>query len=121
MKVKKRTCKEVNKLTHTLITETGKKYHTITNDNGCEFKSNKHLTSKVYFCEPLRPQQRGTVENTIGLIRQYINRRTDVSKWSRKKFKNIEEILNLRPRKVLDFKTPHEVYYNKNVALECLI
>ena len=116
-----RTTMEVGKLTEKLIKETGKKAFTVTNDNGGDFKGKSKIKIPIYFCEPMKPQQRGSVENIIGVIREYISRKTDISKYRTKDFKMLEQKLNLRPRKVLDFKTPIEVYYDKNVALEILI
>lgn len=116
--LKSRLNREVDKVTMNLIKETKKKAFTITNDNGADFKATCLLPYPVYFCEPYKPQQRGTVENTIGLLRQYIKRDTDVSRINPKIY---EDLLNNRPRKVLDYQTPHEVYFNKKVALASLI
>lgn len=109
-----RTNKEVDRVTQTLIAETGKRAFTITNDNGADFKGENHLKIPVYYCEPLKPQQRGTVENTIGLLRQYIGRKTDTFSVD---LETIEKKINMRPRKVLGYKTPYEVYFKKKVAL----
>lgn len=109
---------EVDSRTRQLIEETNRKAFTITNDNGADFKGTKGLPYKVFFCDPYKPQQRGTVENTIGLLRQYIKRNTDVRELDMRIFENI---LNNRPRKVLDYQTPHEVYFKKKVALASLI
>lgn len=113
-----RTNKYVDNSTVSLIKETGRRAYTMTNDNGGDFKGSKDLPYKLYFCDPHKPQQRGTVENTIGLLRQYIKRQTDVSTVD---LKGIEEKINMRPRKILDYQTPHEVYYNNKVALAVLI
>jgi IS30 family transposase len=102
----------INKLTLETLSGCGRVY-TMTNDRGTEFKL-PLLKPKVYYCDPQRPQQRGTVENTIGLIRQYISRKTKVSD---NQLKEIENKLNNRPRKVLDYRTPFEVFNNKIVAL----
>lgn len=116
--LKSRQNAEVDIRTRQLIEETNRKAFTITNDNGSDFKASRGLPYKVYFCDPYKPQQRGTVENTIGLLRQYIKRNTDVSELDMKIFENI---LNNRPRKVLDYQTPYEVYFKKKVALASLI
>lgn len=89
----------------------------LTNDNGQEFGDAVLQKVPVYFCTPFKPQQRGTVENTIGLLRQYIKRKTDISTWNQQQFKDLENKLNMRPRKCLGFKTPYEVHFNKKVAL----
>jgi IS30 family transposase len=97
-----------------LLEETNKKYYTITNDNGVEFKCPDKLPVQVYYCHPHSPQERGTVENTIGVIRRFFPKKSNLDTMN---IKNMEDWLNNRPRKVLDFKTPFEVYYNRKVAL----
>lgn len=109
--------KSVTKLTNKLLKDTGRPIHTITNDNGTEFRQSQGSIAPVYYCHPRKPQQRGTVENTIGLIRQYIKRTTDLDELSPKDLQEIENRLNFRPRKCLDYKTPYEVFYGKSVAL----
>lgn len=89
---------------------------TITNDNGPEFLSPTPESYPVYYCDPYRPQQRGTVENSIGVIRRFIKKKTSTTI---DELINIEIWMNTRPRKVLDYKMPYEVFYNTKVALEC--
>ena len=107
----------VTNLTNNLLKRTNKKVHTITNDNGPEFNHSKGAIAPVYYCHPGRPQERGTVENTIGLLRQYLKRKTNMAKLNYKQFQHIEDNINHRPRKCLDYKTPYEVFYGKSVAL----
>jgi len=107
----------VQKETIRLLKNAGGKVFTVTNDNGTEFKQNLPIGVPVYFCKPLKPHQRGTIENTIGLLRQYITRKTDIDTYTDKDVAEIENLINFRPRKCLDYKTPYEVYYNKKVAL----
>lgn len=109
--------KETSRLTSRLISSTGKKAFSITNDNGPEFRDGPNMNLPVYYCEPQKPQQRGTVENTIGLLRQYFKRTTDIQTLSHTKIKAVETALNLRPRRCLDYLTPYEVFYGKRVAL----
>ncbi len=92
-------------------------YKTITNDNGSEFFDIKTLKVPTYFCDVLKPGQRGTVENTIGLLRRFMNRKSDFTKLTSQKLTALQNQINLRPRKCLDYKTPYEVFYNKKVAL----
>lgn len=92
------------------------KIKTVTSDRGAEFKVPLGVIP-TYYCDAQTPQQRGTVENTIGLIRQYIPRNEKVENLSPFYLKEIEDKLNDRPKKVLDFRTPREVALNETVAL----
>ncbi len=90
---------------------------TITNDNGSEFFDIKTLKVPVYFCDVLKPGQRGTVENMIGLLRRFLKREQDFTQISPRKLRAIQDRINHRPRKCLDYRTPYEVFYETNVAL----
>ena len=96
------------------------KVNTITNDNGPEFELHgataSELGTKIYFSRPYCSWQRGTNENTNGLIRQYFPKKTDPCP---RKVKAVEQLLNNRPRKTLGFKTPLEVHrkYSRGVAM----
>jgi len=61
---------------------------------------------KVYFCDPQSPWQRGTNENTNGLLRQYFPKKTDLSVYSQADPNKVAPRLNQRPRKILGFETP---------------
>jgi IS30 family transposase len=107
----------LNDQTKNLLEQTHKSILTITNDNGSEFMDAFSFKIPIYYCDPYKPQQRGSVENVIGSLRQYIKRTDEFSSISPEDLQKIEDRLNLRPRKVLGFKTPYEVLYNKRVAL----
>lgn len=83
---------------------------TLTWDRGNELSGHKKFTiatdMKVYFCDPGRPWQRGTNENTNGLLRQYFPKGTSLNTFSQKQLDSIAKQLNSRPRKTLEFKTP---------------
>lgn len=84
----------------------------ITYDNGTENvlheKVNKSLGTKSYFCNPYRSYEKGTVENTNGLIRRFLPKKTNFAKVTKKEIKKIEDYLNNRPRVCLNFYTSKE-------------
>nr|WP_314731988.1 IS30 family transposase [Escherichia coli] len=71
---------------------------------------------KVYFCDPQSPWQRGTNENTNGLIRQYFPKKTCLAQYTQHELDLVAAQLNNRPRKTLKFKTPKEII-ERGVAL----
>lgn len=87
---------------------------TMTYDQGTEMASHKLLAKQlhidVFFCDPHSPWQRGTNENTNGLLRQYMPKGIDLSQFSHQELTAIEHSLNNRPRKILGFRTPAEVF-----------
>jgi len=86
----------------------------LTYDQGREMAEHKlftHITGmKVYFAHPRSPWERGTNENTNGLVRQYFPKGTDFNNVSRYQIKKVQNLLNGRPRKVLNFQKPYEVF-----------
>lgn len=92
----------------------------LTWDRGMELAKHLEFTAntgvKVYFCDPQSPWQRGTNENTNGLIRQYFPKKTCLAQYSQQELDKVAAQLNSRPRKILKFKTPKEVI-EKSVAL----
>jgi len=95
----------------------------ITFDNGTEFarcyRLEKHLGMKLYFADPGCPYQRGTNENTNGLIRQYFPKGTDFRDISHHEVRQVESRLNNRPRACLGFRTPTEVFFGKTHPPGC--
>ena len=88
---------------------------TITFDNGSEFADHEKIAKKlktfVYFARPYRSCDRGLNEHTNGLIRQFLPKNFDFKNVSNRELKKIVDLINNRPRKVLQYKTPCEVYY----------
>lgn len=86
----------------------------MTYDQGTEMAQHKLFTKdtnmRVYFCHPASPWERGMNENTNGIIRQFFPKGTDFSRISRREVKRVQHLLNGRPRKVLGYATPYEVF-----------
>jgi IS30 family transposase len=95
-------------------------YKSLTWDRGKEMADHKRFTLatdiKVYFCDPQNPWQRGTNENTNGLLRQYFPKGTDISSYSQAKLNAVARRLNERPRKTLNYETPAD-RFSQSVAL----
>ena len=89
--------------------------HTITADNGTEFHMykalEKRLHTTVYFATPHHAWERGTNENTNGLLRQYLRKGADLTALTQRQCTALASKLNNRPRRRLGFRTPAEVYY----------
>jgi IS30 family transposase len=96
---------------------------TLTLDNGKEFAEHEPLAAeaalKVYFAKPYSAWQRGTNENTNGLIRQFFPKGTDLAKIPEHRFTQVQQLLNDRPRKRLGYRTRNEVLASRlRVAIE---
>jgi IS30 family transposase len=107
-----------------LLRDVADKVHTITSDNGREFAKHQaiaeNLRADFYFAHPYSSWERGLNENTNGLIRQYFPKARDFTTLTDKEVRQVPLRLNTRPRKTLDYKTPHQVFYKQSpVALQC--
>jgi transposase, IS30 family len=111
--VRHKTKEAVRKAIVKRLKKTNIPVKTITFDNGTEFDDYKRiaieLRCEVYFAHPYSPWERGLNENTNGLIRQYFPKKMDFSNIQPQDTKRVEEILNNRPRKKLDFYTPNQI------------
>lgn len=114
---------------HQKIKERVKELHeerrrSITFDNGTEFarcrRLEKHLGMELYFAEPGCPHQRGTNENTNGLIRQYFPKGTDFRDVTHYEVREVEHLLNDRPRECLGYRTPNEVFFDISPSKNCV-
>lgn len=94
---------------------------TLTADNGKEFSEHEKIAERLkadfYFCHPYSSNERGLSENTNGLIRQYFAKKSEFDKITDEDIKKVEDKLNNRPRKTLNYQTPNEVYFKKQEQL----
>lgn len=123
-KLQARTVEATNRRLEELMAKDSERYHTITSDNGCEFHGYKAVEAghkvRFYFAAPHHSWERGTNENTNGLIRQYLPKRSNMDGVTQAQCDAIADKLNARPRKRYGYRTPAELYYKStNVALHC--
>ncbi|MEG2271132.1 MAG: IS30 family transposase [Acinetobacter sp.] len=121
-----RKSQDVSQATVDLLYPIKEQLETITADNGKEFSLHEQIAAELnidfYFADPYSAWQRGTNENTNGLIRQYIRKGSDLSNYSEDYIAEITRRLNHRPRKRLGFKSPSQILLREHgVALQMLI
>lgn len=116
IKVKNKKCSEVSQKTIRALKPF--KVLTLTNDNGCEFggfiKTEEKLKAPIYFCHPYSSQERGSIENTNGLLRQFFPKGINFNTVSNKTIGLVQEMINKRPRRILNYKSPNEIFLNES-------
>lgn len=112
-KAKNKTTTVIGNINHRML-PIANLVHTITLDNGKEFSLHEWLATvldaTVYFAKPYHSWERGSNENTNGLVRQYFPKKTPFDKITHHDLKRVEKKLNHRPRKCLGYRTPFEVF-----------
>lgn len=120
-KVERKTASAVSLAMIGLLKPHRKKVLTITSDNGKEFSGHEEIAKKLkadfYFAHPYSSWERGTNENTNGLIRQYFPKNRDFTTITQQEIDTAMERLNNRPRKRLGYKTPSQVFFKSGIAL----
>jgi IS30 family transposase len=105
----------VKAVTTRLLTPYKNKCHTITFDNGKEFAEHEKMAAElkadIYFANPYHSWERGLNENSNGLLRQYFPKGMKLTDITEEQVQEAVERINHRPRKVLGFRTPHEVFF----------
>jgi len=116
-KVSSKRAEEVTKALVEMLTPLKPITRTITSDNGKEFAYHKQVSETIdanfYFAHPYSSWERGLNEHTNGLIRQYLPKKTDFTQISKEEVITIQDKLNHRPRKVLNYRTPYEVFFTE--------
>jgi transposase, IS30 family len=113
---------EVEQKIRLFFSQTSIPIESLTFDNGQEFTNHVNIATllncKVFFAFPYHSWERGLNENTNGLIRQYIPKKTDFKDFSKEYIQDVQNKLNNRPRKTLNFLTPIEYLKNMKIAFE---
>jgi IS30 family transposase len=119
-KLRQRTVQEANRVAVRLIRSAPRRARTLTLDNGTEFHGYKDIEratgATIYFATPHHSWERGTSENTNGLIRQYLPKKLSMAHVTQQDCNRIAAALNSRPRKRLRHLTPAEVYEHNSRA-----
>jgi len=115
-KVQRRTAQETRRAIQRRLRSLAHRARSLTVDNGREFADHQgiaqDLDTRVYFADPYASWQRGTNENTNGLLRQYLPKHRNLSDLTGPEIRKIENRLNHRPRRCLGYRTPYEVFYS---------
>lgn len=118
-KVKSKHCEEVNRVTVEALS--GQVVKSVTNDNGVEFGNwialEEMLKCPIYFCHPYCSSERGSVENTNGLIRQFFPKHIDFKQVNDDEIIEVENNINRRPRQTLAYRSAQEVHHKTKIKL----
>ena len=121
-KVEHKTALAVSDVMTKLLRPHRSRVLTITSDNGREFAAHKTISKQLgasfYFAHPYASWERGTNENTNGLIRQYFPKNRDFTTITQREINMAMERLNNRPRKRLDYQTPSQLFFSSRVVLQ---
>ena len=123
-RAKNGTIEEANRITIDRLNKIPKQFRkTLTRDRGTENLGYRELQTilgiRPFFAHPYHSWERGSNENTNGLIRRFFPKKTDFAKITDEQIAHVEYLLNSRPRKRLRFKTPYQVFYElTGVALQ---
>jgi IS30 family transposase len=116
-KVERNTAQAVEQAIEELLLPVAGRVYTITSDNGREFANHQSIEKKLqanfYFAHPFAAWERGTNENTNGLVRQYFPKGSDFSKITEADIQQVTARLNNRPRKRLNYRTPQRVFFKE--------
>jgi IS30 family transposase len=119
-----KNAKELTKVVTRLLTGYMNNVHTITSDNGTEFADHqtiaKKLKTKFYFTHPYSAWEKGLIENTNKLIRQYIPKKTNLNLLNQQQIKEIQYKINNRPRRNLKFYSPKETFFLSLQKQSCI-
>ena len=121
-KVERKTAQAVGRAMTALLTPYRNRVHTVTSDNGREFAGREEIAATLeagfYFAHPYSSWERGTNENTNGLIRQYFLKNRGFTTITQQEIDTAMERLNNRPRKRLGYLTPNQVFFKLDIALQ---
>jgi transposase, IS30 family len=116
-KLKSKAAAEIRRGSIALLAPLAERVHTITVDNGKEFGQHEAITAAlqapIYFSHPYSAWERGLIENTNGLVRQYFPKKFDFARFTNADVQRVAELLNNRPRKTLGYRTPNEVFFKQ--------
>ena len=119
-----KNAKELTKVVVQLLYAYINRVHSITGDNGTEFADHqsiaKLLKTQFFFTHPYSAWEKGLIENTNKLIRQYIPKGTNLNTLNKQQIKEIQHKINSRPRKKLNFNSPKEIFFLNLKQKSCI-